>query len=95
MKNWMDRRRFISSYYYAASPLHRPLRLEQLEDRTAQATINVTSVNDGSAVDGTVSQREAIQSISAGTNINADMVAVGPFGSQDTITFNISASGTV
>src|SRR5262249_2839023 len=44
---------------------------------------------------GTVSLREAIQSIDAGANINADVVAVGVYGVNDTINFNISASGTV
>jgi hypothetical protein len=42
-----------------------------------------------------VSLREAIQSIDAGANINADVVAVGTYGVNDTINFNISAMGTV
>jgi hypothetical protein len=40
-------------------------------------------------VDGTVSLREAIQSINAGANINADVVAVGVYGVNDTINFAI------
>jgi hypothetical protein len=53
------------------------------------ATITVTTTSDDSAVDGTVSLREAIQSIDAGANINADVVAVGTYHLNDTIKFNI------
>src|SRR5262249_3943635 len=69
--------------------------VEFLEDRLAPATITVTSTADDSAVDGTVSLREAIQSIDAGANINADVVAVGVYGVNDAIYFFISAAGTV
>jgi hypothetical protein len=69
--------------------------LELLESRLAPAIITVTSTNDNSAVDGTVSLREAIQSINAGFNINADVVASGSYGVSDTVNFNISAGGTV
>src|SRR5262249_33281608 len=70
-------------------------RIECLENRLPPATITVTTTAGDSAVDGTVSLREAILSINAGANINADVVAVGVYGVNDTIHFNISASGTV
>jgi hypothetical protein len=46
------------------------------------------------AVDGQVTLREAIQSINAGRNINADVVAVG-YGANDTIKFNIAGQPTI
>src|SRR5262245_66456809 len=50
-------------------PSHRPvssrarLRLEELEDRTAPATVTVTNTSDAIAVDNGVSLREAIASV--------------------------------
>ncbi len=60
------------------------------------ATITVTSNLDTAAangVNGAVTLREAILSINAGSNTNADVVAVGAYGANDTINFNITPSG--
>lgn len=54
------------------------------------ATITVTGTGDTIAVDGAVTLREAITSINNGTNVNADVVAVGPYGTNDTVAFNIT-----
>jgi len=40
------------------------------------ATVTVTSTGDTVAVDGGVTLREALQSVNAGANVNADVVAV-------------------
>jgi CSLREA domain-containing protein len=63
--------------------------VEVLEDRLAPAVITVTSAADDSAVDGTVSLREAILSINQGSNFDADVAAVGAYGNHDTIDFDI------
>ena len=79
----------------AARPRPRAaLRLECLEGRCVPATINVTSLADSVAVDGVVTLREAIRSINTGANVNSDVVAVGAYGSNDTITFR-GLSGTI
>jgi hypothetical protein len=57
------------------------------------AMITVTSTADNIAIDGVVTLREAIASINAAANSNADVVAVGAYGSNDTINFNIPGSG--
>lgn len=57
------------------------------------ATITVTGTGDTIAVDGVVTLREAITSINNGANLNADVVAVGAYGTSDTINFNISGTG--
>jgi hypothetical protein len=57
------------------------------------ATIVVTSHGDDSAVNGSVSLREAIESIDAGANINSDVIATGTYGSDDTIDFDIQPAG--
>jgi hypothetical protein len=57
------------------------------------ATITVTSVGDTTAVDGSVTLREAITSINNGANVNADVVAVGAYGTNDAIHFNIPGAG--
>jgi hypothetical protein len=57
------------------------------------ATITVTSNLDTIAVNGAVTLREAITSINNGANVNADVVAVGAYGTNDTINFNITPSG--
>jgi uncharacterized repeat protein (TIGR01451 family) len=59
----------------------------------AAATITVTSTADTILVDGTVTLREAITSINTGSNVNADVVASGGYGSNDTIAFSIPGSG--
>src|SRR5271165_3090925 len=73
-------------------PIRKPAsirpRLESLEDRTTPATITVTSASD-TVVAGVVTLREAIQSIDAGKNIDANVNAVGNYGTNDTINFNI------
>jgi len=53
------------------------------------ATITVTGTGDTIAVDTFVTLREAIASINGGANINADVVAVGVYGTNDTINFSI------
>src|SRR5207302_10563371 len=78
-------------------PITRPrnitsrLLLECLEDRLAPATLTVTTATDQPAVVGKVSLREAIVSIDAGADLNADVTAnrVGNYGTNDTIIFNI------
>src|SRR5262249_20312355 len=67
--------------------------VEQLEDRLVPATITVTTAADTLAVDGSVSLREAIQSINQGGNANADVNAAGAYGSNDTIRFAIPGTG--
>jgi hypothetical protein len=57
------------------------------------ATITVTSNLDTIAVNGAVTLREAITSINNGANVNADVVPVGAYGTNDTINFNITPSG--
>jgi hypothetical protein len=59
----------------------------------APATITVTTTNDDLAVDGTVSLREAITSINNGANVNADVNAVGNYGTNDSIDFAIPGQG--
>ena len=57
------------------------------------ATITVTSVGDTVAADGFVTLREAINSINSGSN-QSDVVATivpNPYGTSDTINFNIGA----
>src|SRR5262245_21971200 len=67
--------------------------VEQLEDRLVPATITVTTVADATAVDGSVSLREAIQSINQGADANADVNAAGAYGANDTIQFAIPGTG--
>src|SRR5882724_5462407 len=57
------------------------------------ATITVTGTGDTVAVDGSVTLREAITSINNGANVNVDVVAVGAYGTSDTINFNIPGAG--
>ena len=54
------------------------------------ATLTVTSTADTIAVDGGVTFREAIESINAGANANADVVASGIYGVDDAIHFDIA-----
>ena len=56
------------------------------------ATLTVTGTGDTIAVDGLVTLREAITSANNDANVNADVVAVGAYGT-DTIKFNISGAG--
>lgn len=57
------------------------------------ATITVTGAGDTAAVDGVVTLREAILSINAGTSVNADVLPVGAYGTNDRIDFNIPGGG--
>jgi hypothetical protein len=57
------------------------------------ATVTVTGTGDTIAVDGSVTLREAIASINGAAVVNADVAAVGTFGSGDTIAFNIPGVG--
>src|SRR5262245_644711 len=101
MIRWLARLRSAGSNRKVRPPRRLPLHLEKLEDRLAPAVITVTSTNDAlnapSSEDGTVSLREAITSINNGADFNADVTAnrTGTYGVNDTINFNISASGTV
>ena len=56
------------------------------------ATITVTSTADTVALDSGVTLREAIESINAGSN-QSDVVAVGAYGTNDRIEFNIAGAG--
>src|SRR2546430_15162371 len=58
------------------------------------ATILVTTRTDVIAVDGVVTLREALNSINAGADVNADVTAnrVGSYGASDTLTFNFVRS---
>jgi hypothetical protein len=55
------------------------------------ATVTVTGNGDTVTVDGQVTLREAIASINGGANFNADVVAVGAYGTSDTINFAIGS----
>jgi hypothetical protein len=57
------------------------------------ATITVTSNGDTIAVNANVTLREALSSINNGANVNADVVPVGAYGTNDTINFNITPAG--
>ena len=57
------------------------------------ATITVTGTGDSIALDGSVTLREAIASINAAANVNADVAPVGTYGSGDTVAFNIPGGG--
>jgi len=59
---------------------------------TQAATITVTGSGDAIAVDGLVTLREAITSANNNANVNADVVAVGAYGT-DTINFAIAGAG--
>jgi hypothetical protein len=68
------------------------LALSLTSTRTDAATITVTGTGDAIAVDGVVTLREAITSANNNANVNADVVAVGAYGT-DTINFNIAGDG--
>ena len=57
------------------------------------SAVVVTGTGDSVAVDGFVTLREAITSINNGVDINADVTAVGTYGNNDTINFNIAGAG--
>ena len=74
------------------------LAAERLEPRQLLATIQVTSLADSTTppVDGQVTLREAIQSINAGMDANADLTGHvnGTYGTQDRIIFD-GLAGTI
>src|ERR1043165_5833701 len=57
------------------------------------ATVTVTGSGDTIALDGSATLREAIASVNAAANVNADVAPVGTYGSGDTIAFNIAGAG--
>jgi len=85
-----NRRRLLSN------GLLRPAAVEPLEVRRLLAVITVTtSADDLTPGDGTVSLREAITALNAGSDLgDPDITAQAPgtFSVNDTINFNISAS---
>jgi hypothetical protein len=64
-----------------------------LAQGASAATIVVTGTGDTVAADGIVTLREAIASINAGANVNADVAAAGIYGSGDRINFAIPGAG--
>jgi len=68
------------------------LALVAVQATTQAATITVTGTGDTIAVDGLVTLREAITSANNNANVNADVVAVGVYGT-DTISFAIPGAG--
>jgi hypothetical protein len=56
------------------------------------ATINVTTTSDGTAMDGKVSIREALESINAGADLNADVTHTGTYGMSDTVVIPASSA---
>ena len=68
------------------------LSIEKLEERWLLAAITVTGIGDTIAVDGLITLREAITSANDNANVNADVAAVGAYGS-DTIRFNVPGAG--
>jgi titin len=67
--------------------------LLMLSGKALAATITVTGTGNSIAVDGAVTLAEAIASINAGSNTNADVIASGSYGTNDTIAFAISGAG--
>ncbi len=57
------------------------------------ATVTVTGTGDTTAFDGVVTLREAIMSMNQNSNVNGDVVAIGTYGINDTINFNIAGVG--
>ena len=57
------------------------------------ATVTVTVTGDLVAVDGAVTLREALASINGGADLNADVVAIGAYGTDDRIEFVIPGAG--
>lgn len=64
------------------------LLLNTLEDRCVPATITVTDPGNSVAVNSKVTLVEAINSINGAANTNADVVAVGAYGANDSILFD-------
>jgi hypothetical protein len=82
---------------YREGEIMRPLRILYFSFAVTAsianaAVVTVTSTGDTVAVDGFVTLREALTSTNANASVNADVVAVGAYGS-DVINFNISGAG--
>src|SRR3954471_19467420 len=92
MRAWFVRS-WSTSRRPSRRPGRRPLSLELLEGRVTPAVLTITGTGDVIAVDGLVTLREAIQSVNQGSNVNADVVAAGAYGTSDTINFNIGGGG--
>jgi hypothetical protein len=91
----MKNPRSIDSPFYArtaAKVLVCFLALATIRPIAEAATITVTDTGDTIAVDGLVTFREAITSANNNADVNADVVAVGAYGT-DTINFNIAGAG--
>jgi hypothetical protein len=87
---WTRKSRTPSNRIRAAIPRTK-LLLAALEDRTVPATITVTGLGDSVGVDGTVTLREAIQSLNAGADVNSDVAGKsGTYGVNDSIIFSVS-----
>src|SRR4051812_28401891 len=69
------------------------LSLTLLEDRRVPATITVTNSSDVVGLADGVSLREALQSINAGGD-QSDVVAVGAYGTNDSIVFDTAVFNT-
>src|SRR5438093_10619739 len=97
MKSWLSCLWSFSPRRNGWRPRRLRLRLEQLEDRLAPATLTVTTVADDiTPNDGSVSLREAITAVNAGNDLgDPDITAQSPgtFGINDTINFNIAGAG--
>ena len=74
-------------------PRYNRLSLLLLENRAVPATITVTNTLDDTATGNGVSLREAIDSINDGADLNADVAAVGAYGTNDTILFGAMFDG--
>jgi Domain of unknown function (DUF4214) len=95
--NWFARSRHRSAKAASvrssvSSQRIRP-KIELLEDRLTPAVVTVTSVADNVAVDGMVTLREALTSVNAHANVNADVTTSTSYGSNDVIKFKIPGSG--
>ena len=95
--NWLGRSRHRSAKAASVRTSVRPRsmrpQIELLEDRLTPAVVTVTSVGDNVAVDGGVTLREAITSMNAHANVNADVTTSTGYGSSDVIQFKIPGSG--
>jgi hypothetical protein len=87
------RKAFAGNTRPQSRPTEHPLAIEPLEARISPAIITVTGTGDTIAVDGLVTLREAITSANSGSNVNADVVAVGSYAGLDAINFNIAGAG--
>src|SRR5262245_16797470 len=89
--SWLRQPSALSSRHRPA-PVRRPARrrphLETLEDRLAPALLTVTTNADDSLL-AQDSLRAAISSIEHGADANTNIQRTGPYGTNDTIQFNL------